>query len=118
MAMEQLIAGTKQLYATLLGLYELEDRRFSYAFTLMGMLDRTPKIGIDGGWQPPPRKQKKINAKAKLERVLDDAGTCFKMAWSHVHHLGSTHHAQSNVGVGFSLFLVQFSVQFSVQLII
>ena len=75
MAMEQLITGTRSLYSTLIGLYELEDSRFAYAFTLMGMLDRTPKIGIDGGWQPPPRKHQKIHAKAKLGRVLDDAGT-------------------------------------------
>jgi ABC-type multidrug transport system fused ATPase/permease subunit len=40
------------LQKTVAGLWEMNDRRFKVGFDVINLLDRTPKIGLDGGWQP------------------------------------------------------------------
>ena len=38
---------------------------------MMNVLNRVPKIGIDGGWKPQRRPKQLPDSKAKVKRVLD-----------------------------------------------
>ena len=46
------ISSASALYDTTVGIYELDDRRFEFGFSVMEMLEKEPKIGLDGGWMP------------------------------------------------------------------
>jgi ABC-type multidrug transport system fused ATPase/permease subunit len=56
------IDSSTQLYAELGDLYRLEDQRFEFGFNVMRLLETKPKIGLDNGWQPPPRDGDACNA--------------------------------------------------------
>ena len=70
-AMNSMIESARQVYSTIVNLSELEDRRFEPAFNLMNVLNRVPRIGIDGGWKPKRRPKQQVDPKTKLKRVLD-----------------------------------------------
>jgi ABC-type multidrug transport system fused ATPase/permease subunit len=53
-AVNQVVKEGMELYSTGEALVALEDDRFEFGFTVMEMLEKAPKIGLDGGWVPPP----------------------------------------------------------------
>ena len=71
-ALDTMVSGIGQCYSNTNNLLELDDRRFEYCFNLMDLMNKKPKIGLSGGYQPPARPKKTINPSAKLQRVLDD----------------------------------------------
>jgi hypothetical protein len=57
-------ASQTRISKTLKSLWKLEDKRFSFCMAVMDMLEKKPKIGLDGGFQKPKMPLPKESAVA------------------------------------------------------
>jgi ABC-type multidrug transport system fused ATPase/permease subunit len=75
-ALISLIANSTDFYSEILLIMNLEDSRFEYCFNLIDMLQKRPKIGLEGGYQAPPKPKPAVGSAAseagdQLKRELD-----------------------------------------------
>ena len=71
-AVTQLVDTVSALYAQVDSIYALEDSSFEFCFNLIDLLNKQPKIGLEGGYKPPAPEKASAGTKLKLTRELED----------------------------------------------